>query len=250
MNNNYIPEVFKEKIYQTIRYIYSLSLFLISALSLLALLTFDINDNSFLTNTSYKSQNFLGDFGSYYASFIFYTFGVLGYLVILFFFIYSLLVLLNKSPKYIFIRLLLFFISLVMIPQSLLIFNINFLFIDSVETWGAFAVQLYKLYDLEILAHSFSFIGFLIYLFSQNIMSLIKFPKIKLSKTINKNKEVISRSYVDINVSIPEGATLARFEFLLEDFKLNFERSKNTSDYQILVGFKLTADQVEFNKNL
>ena len=104
MNNNYIPEVFKEKIYQTIRYIYSLSLFLISALSLLALLTFDINDNSFLTNTSYKSQNFLGDFGSYYASFIFYTFGVLGYLVILFFFIYSLLVLLNKSPKYIFIR--------------------------------------------------------------------------------------------------------------------------------------------------
>ena len=67
---------------------------------------------------------------------------------------------------------------------------------------------------------------------------------------INKNKEVISRSYVDINVSIPEGATLARFEFLLEDFKLNFERSKNTSDYQILVGFKLTADQVEFNKNL
>ncbi len=67
---------------------------------------------------------------------------------------------------------------------------------------------------------------------------------------INNKKEVISRSYVDINVNIPEGATLARFEFVLEDFKLNFERSKNTSDYQILVGFKLTADQVEFNKNL
>tara|TARA_B100000676_G_C17619427_1_gene600892 strand:+ start:57 stop:635 length:579 start_codon:yes stop_codon:yes gene_type:complete len=67
---------------------------------------------------------------------------------------------------------------------------------------------------------------------------------------INKKKEVISRSFVDINVGIPEGATLARFEFVLEDFKLNFERSKNTSDYQILVGFKLTADQVEFNKNL
>ena len=66
---------------------------------------------------------------------------------------------------------------------------------------------------------------------------------------INKKKEVISRSYVDINVSIPEGATLARFEYVLEDFKLNFERSKNTSDYQILVGFKLTADQVKFNKS-
>ena len=67
---------------------------------------------------------------------------------------------------------------------------------------------------------------------------------------INNKNEVISRSYVDMNVSVPEGATLARFEFIFEDFKLNFERSKNTNDYQILVGFKLTADQVQFNKNL
>tara|TARA_B100001057_G_C22261523_1_gene723437 strand:- start:34 stop:543 length:510 start_codon:yes stop_codon:yes gene_type:complete len=67
---------------------------------------------------------------------------------------------------------------------------------------------------------------------------------------INKDREVISRSYVDINVNIPDGATLARFEYVHEDFKLNFERSKNTSDYQILIGFKLNADQVEFNKNL
>ncbi len=67
---------------------------------------------------------------------------------------------------------------------------------------------------------------------------------------INNKNEVISRSYVDMYVSIPEGATLARFEFIFEDFKLNFESSKNTNDYQILVGFKLTADQVQFNKNL
>ena len=78
MNNSYIPEIFKEKIYQMFKYIYSFSLFLVSVSSLLALLTFDINDNSFLTSTSYKSQNFFGDFGSYYASFIFYTFGILG----------------------------------------------------------------------------------------------------------------------------------------------------------------------------
>ena len=261
MNNNYIPEVFKEKIYQTIRYIYSLSLFLISALSLLALLTFDINDNSFLTNTSYKSQNFLGDFGSYYASFIFYTFGVLGYLVILFFFIYSLLVLLNKSPKYIFIRLLLFFISLVMIPQSLLIFNINFLFIDSVETWGAFAVQLYKLYDLEILAHSFSFIGFLIYLFSQNIMSLIKFPKIKLSNTINKNKEVYQTTRIkkdpiinDLNSNSSE-----KINEIHEEYQVNQPKEKSeylSPSLEILESNnavakkKLDEDNIKANSNL
>ena len=129
MNNSYIPEIFKEKIYQMFKYIYSFSLFLVSVSSLLALLTFDINDNSFLTSTSYKSQNFFGDFGSYYASFIFYTFGILGYLIILFFLIYSILVLFRKSPKYIFIRLLFFFISLILIPQSLIHFDINFLFI-------------------------------------------------------------------------------------------------------------------------
>ena len=84
MNNNFIPDFFKEKILLSLKYIYSILLLFLSVLSLLALITFDINDNSFLTSTSNSSQNLLGDFGSYYASFIFYTFGVLGYLIILF----------------------------------------------------------------------------------------------------------------------------------------------------------------------
>ncbi len=261
MNNNYIPEIFKEKIYQTFRYIYSFSLFLISALSLVALLTFDINDNSFLTNTSYKSQNFLGDFGSYYASFIFYTFGVLGYLVILFFFIYSLLVLFNKSPQYIFIRLLLFFISLVLIPQSLLLFDINFLFIDSIETWGAFSMQLYKLYNLEFLAHSFSFIGFLIYLFSQNILSLIKIPNIKLSNIINKNKGVyqttkVKKDPIINNLNSDNSENINDFE---GEYQAN--QSKEKSEYlspsleilesnNAVVKKKLDEDNIKANSNL
>ena len=83
MKNNYIPVMFKEKIYQSLKYIYAFFLLLLSILSLLSLLTFDINDNSFLTNSSYETQNFLGHFGSYYASFIFYTFGIFAYLIIL-----------------------------------------------------------------------------------------------------------------------------------------------------------------------
>ena len=196
MNNIYIPEIFKEKIFQSLKYTYAFSLFLFSTLSLLALLTFDINDNSFLTNTSYQSQNLLGNFGSYYASFIFYTFGVLGYLVILFFFIYSLLVLFNKSPKYIFIRLLLFFISLILIPQSFMEFDINFLFIESLETWGIFANHLNKLYNLEYIAHSFTLIGFLLYFFSQNIINLLKFPKIKFKKIFKNNQNIYKTNTV------------------------------------------------------
>ena len=124
MKSSYIPEILKEKISSAYRVIYSLLLFLVCIFSATALLSFNINDNSFLTRTSNISTNLLGDPGSYYASFIFYTFGILGYLTALFFFIYSILIFIGKPPKYIFIRLLLFFISLILIPQTLI--NLNF----------------------------------------------------------------------------------------------------------------------------
>ena len=187
MKNNYIPEIFKEKIYLSLKYIYAFSLLLLSILSLLSLLTFDINDNSFLTSTSNEAQNFMGDLGSYYASFIFYTFGVLGYLVTLFFLIYSILILLNKSPKYIFIRLSLFFISLVLIPQSLIHFDFNFIFIESIETWGVFANYLYNFYSLEYISYALSFFGLSIYLLSQNILTIFRLPKISFGKIFKMN---------------------------------------------------------------
>ncbi len=187
MKNNYIPEIFKEKIYLSLKYMYVFFLLLLSILSLLSLLTFDINDNSFLTSTSNEAQNFMGDLGSYYASFIFYTFGVLGYLVTLFFLIYSILILLNRSPKYIFIRLSLFFISLVLIPQSLIYFDFNFIFIESIETWGVFANYLYNFYNFEYISYALSFLGLSIYLLSQNILTIFRFPRISFGKIFNRN---------------------------------------------------------------
>ena len=187
MKNNYIPEIFKEKIYLSLKYIYALSLLLLSILSLLSLLTFDINDNSFLTSTSNEAQNFMGDLGSYYASFIFYTFGVLGYLVTLFFLIYSILILLNRSPRYIFIRLSLFFISLVLIPQTLIYLNFNFIFIESIEPWGVFANYLYNFYNIEYISYALSFFGLSIYLLSQNILTIFRFPKISFKKIFERN---------------------------------------------------------------
>ena len=72
MKNNYIPDIFKEKIIISLKYLYALFLFVISILFAIALLTFDVNDNSFLTSTSAETQNLLGNFGSYLASFILY----------------------------------------------------------------------------------------------------------------------------------------------------------------------------------
>ena len=61
MNNSYIPEVFKEKLHLIFKYIYAFSLLLFSISSFLALLTFNIDENSFLTSTNYETQNLLGN---------------------------------------------------------------------------------------------------------------------------------------------------------------------------------------------
>ena len=123
MKNNYIPEILKEKFSLFFNYLYGFLLLLVSILSALALFSFDINENSFLTSSNKISENLVGNFGSYFASFVFYTFGVLGYMLIIFFLIYSILVFLKKDPNYIFIRMLVFFASLILIPQAPLSFG-------------------------------------------------------------------------------------------------------------------------------
>ena len=120
MNNNYIPLIFKEKILSYFKYFVVFFYLSLSFLTAIALITFDINDNSFLTKTGVASNNFLGTFGSYYASFILYTFGIFAYLLIIFFLVFSVLTLLSKSPNYIFIRLIIFFISLIIMPQIII----------------------------------------------------------------------------------------------------------------------------------
>ena len=197
MKSSYIPEILKEKISLAYRVIYSLLLFLVCIFSAAALLSFNINDNSFLTSTSNISTNLLGDPGSYYASFIFYTFGLLGYLTALFFFIYSILIFIGKPPKYIFIRLLLFFISLILIPQTLINLNFQITFIDSISTWGIFAHYLHNLHDINYLNYILSIIGLSMFIFSQNIFQLFKFPNINMVSVIKKSgKKELNKTHV------------------------------------------------------
>ena len=190
MKNIYFPEILKEKIYSSFKYLYAFLLLIISVISAIALLSFDINDNSFLTSTSETSQNLLGDFGSYFASFVFYTFGILGYMIVIFFLINSILVVINKSPKFIFIRLLIFFISLVLIPQTLLTIGVDFFFIESIETWGVFSVYLYSIYNMDYIGYALSILGVFMYSFSQNIIHLFRLPKFQINELFkNKTKK-------------------------------------------------------------
>ena len=167
MKNIYFPEILKEKIYSSFKYLYAFLLLIISVISAIALLSFDINDNSFLTSTNETSQNLLGDFGSYFASFVFYTFGILGYMIVIFFLINSILVIINKSPKFIFIRLLIFFISLVLIPQTLLTIGFDF-FLLSQLTLGGYFLCIYILYIIWIiLVMHYLFLGFYVFFFTK-----------------------------------------------------------------------------------
>ena len=196
MKNSYIPEILKGKILEIINISYGLCLLLASILSAIALITFNINDNSFLTSTSNVSKNLLGDAGSYYASFLFYTFGIFAYLIILFFLFFSIFVFIKKNPSYIFIRLMLFSISLILIPQILIKLKIEISFFDSIETWGVFANELYDLYVLNYVSYILTLIGLFIYFLTQNIFNFFRIPRIKLNnffksdnlKELSKNK--------------------------------------------------------------
>ena len=194
MKNIYFPEILKEKIYSSFKYLYAFLLLIISVISAIALLSFDINDNSFLTSTSETSQNLLGDFGSYFASFVFYTFGILGYMIVIFFLINSILVIINKSPKFIFIRLLIFFISLVLIPQTLLTIGFDFFFIESIDTWGVFSVYLYSIYNMDYIGYALSILGVFMYSFSQNIIHLFRLPKFQINELFKNRTKKDSES--------------------------------------------------------
>ena len=187
MNNNYIPHIFKEKMSSYLRYVIAFLYLTLSFITILSLISFDINDNSFLTKTDLSSHNLLGDFGSYYASFVYYTFGIFGYLFVIFFLIFSVLTAIDKRPKYIFIRLIIFFISLITLPQILIFYLEEINLISGINNWGIYSHNVFEVTESKIVSFILSSIGLLLFFASQNIFSLIKIPKVRLDNLFKKN---------------------------------------------------------------
>ena len=239
MNHNYIPQILKEKILSYIKYLIVFFYFSLSLVTIISLVTFDINDNSFLTKTDIASNNFLGNFGSYYASFILYTFGIYAYFLALFFLIFAFLTLINKQPKYIFIRLILFFISLILIPQILIYHIKDINFIDGINNWGVFAQNIFNLFGSKLISYILSIIGTIFFFLSQNILSLIRLPKINfynLFKSKDSSISSISKKEPIINNSIQ----------LSKDDALEENRFKNSENSQIY--FSPSLDILESNE--
>ena len=190
MNNNFFPTAFKDKLKNILRYLYGILFLLISIILSLSLFSFNINDSSFLTNSSGQITNITGLLGSYVSSFLLYTFGIMAYFFVLFFIIYSLKIFLNLIPKYFYIRLLVFVISLLLIPQALIYWKIQFSFFDSLDIWGLFASKINTAHNSEYISYFLSFIGIIIFSFSQNLFSIIKIQKINFNRQFNFRKKL------------------------------------------------------------
>tara|TARA_B100000965_G_scaffold328798_1_gene292005 strand:- start:742 stop:2805 length:2064 start_codon:yes stop_codon:yes gene_type:complete len=197
MNNKYIPEIIKHKIQIIINYIYATFLLIVSLFLAISLITFNIGDNSFLTNTNNPTENLLGPPGSFVSSFIFYTFGAMGYLVILFFLIYSSFLYLKKDIKYLFIRFLGFVVSLILIPQFIIYEGFSIPFPQEIEMWGIFSNNVYSIHNNNYASYILSFVGLVLFFFSQNLIlkiSKISFTNIfRADENGNSKKKIIKK---------------------------------------------------------
>ena len=82
--SKYIPEILKDKFQSFTKYLYVCIYGLVATGLGLSLFSFNINDNSFLTNTNAATSNALGVFGSYTASFLVYSYGLMSYFIVFF----------------------------------------------------------------------------------------------------------------------------------------------------------------------
>ena len=205
MHNNFIPELLKEKIIYFFQYLYAFFLTGIAIFIILSLATFSIADNSFLVKTSNLTTNLMGIVGSYTASFLIYTFGVLSYLIALFFISYAAMILLKKNPNLFFIRIFIFLFGLTILPQTFIFLGWNYYYLDGLEPWGAVANIIFNIHKSELLSYSLSFFSVIFICLSINIFSLIKFSKPRFGffqkntpsekfKTMNKKEPIIKNN--------------------------------------------------------
>ena len=189
MNISFFPSVLKEKLIQSVRWIKSSFFLILSILLFLAIFTFNLNDNSFLTQTNNPTSNAVGSIGSHVASFLIYSFGLLSYLIVFFFIINSFAIFKRKNYRYFFIRLLLVLVSLVFIPQSFFYWGWNLNYIGPINPWGEISFGFYNIHQSKWLSYIMTFIGIILIVSVLNIFSFFKLPKLTIN-LFKQNKTI------------------------------------------------------------
>ncbi|MFV2092052.1 MAG: hypothetical protein ACC634_03105 [Hyphomicrobiales bacterium] len=64
-----------------------------------------------------------------------------------------------------------------------------------------------------------------------------------------RDAEVVTKRFEVVDVTIPKGQKRANFEKIISNFEFNIKTSRKTADYEILVGFNLSPEQVAYNRD-
>ena len=251
MNNKFFPNALKDKFTSFIKYLFGSFFFFLSIILALSLISFNVEDRSFLTITNNQTKNLMGNPGSYISSFLIYTFGIMSYLLVLFFMIYSFLIFFNQKPRYFFIRLLLFIFGLILIPQILIYWKFQFSFIPNFSLYGIFALKIFDVHQNIYLSYLFSIIGVILYCTSQNLLKLFIIKNIQFKnlfqfrniKQINDNvlrKDPIIKNNIrrpiDIEIKNDEKEIKSKNNFMYSSPSLDILDSKtgkiNKEDYK------------------
>jgi S-DNA-T family DNA segregation ATPase FtsK/SpoIIIE len=212
MNISFFPEILKEKLTQSLRWMKGSFFLILSILLFLAIFTFNLNDNSFLTQTDSDPFNAVGSIGSYVASFLIYSFGLLSYLIVFFLLINSFAIFSRRHYGYFFIRLLLVLVSLVLIPQSFFYWGWVLDYLSSISSWGEISFEFYNTHQSKWVSYISSFIGILLFLSSHDIFSFFRLPKLNFNtfkhskatntKEVKIKKEPIINNSLNVNQNI------------------------------------------------
>jgi S-DNA-T family DNA segregation ATPase FtsK/SpoIIIE len=194
MNNSFIPTIFKEKLKNLFNYSKGMLFLFLSGAVFLSILTFNINDDSFLTKSSEATSNMLGPIGSYLASFLIYSFGLMSYVIVFFLLVNSISAFRKRNYSFFFIRLLFLLVSIIFIPQIFLFLDWRFEYVDQIKTWGEISHMLFYLHEIEWLSYLFSITGVTLFLYIHNIFDLLTLPKFTFqlftANKIDNQKEI------------------------------------------------------------
>ena len=231
MNNSFIPAIIKEKFIQINRLFKGLLFLVLSSFVFLSIFTFNINDNSFLSSTSNATTNIMGTVGSYTASFLIYSFGIMSYFLVFFLLLNSFFLFTNKELKYFFIRLFIFLSSLILIPHIFFFWGFEFQNFNQLNSWGEIAYKLYLNHNTEWLSYLLSLLGFILFFYSINFIAFFKLPNLNFRSLIQINKikksDLTSKKEPIINYSMSQRDDEPGFE---EKAKYNLKNNKKLSN--------------------
>ena len=183
MNIKFFPDSFKDK-FSTFEIFVCINFSSNCFFFVLSLFTFSINDKSFLTSTNLITSNIFGSQDHICKlHFIFFW----NDRICIFTIFYICFANLFKTPKYFFIRFLIFLISLVLIPQLFIFLNIQSPIVIGIDFWSKFSDLLFSLHQNNYLSYILSIIGLILFILSQDVYKLFSLRQIKINNPFKSN---------------------------------------------------------------